>query len=63
MDKQQFTNEAIGNLSKKISELKKQGASGEQIQGAVFDMLSELGIKIPLDKLPENLRGGQKDNG
>ncbi|WP_026560763.1 hypothetical protein [Bacillus sp. J37] len=62
MEKQQFTNEAIGNLSKKIAELKKQGASGDQIQGAVFEMLRELGINIPLDKLPENFRAVKDEN-
>ncbi|WP_078431234.1 hypothetical protein [Metabacillus halosaccharovorans] len=62
MEKQQFTNEAIGNLSKKIAELKKQGASGDKIQGAVFDMLRELGINIPLEKLPENFRGEKDQN-
>ncbi|MCM3440618.1 hypothetical protein AB3Z07_15675 [Metabacillus halosaccharovorans] len=62
MEKQQFTNEAISNLSKKIAELKKQGASGDQIQGAVFDMLRELGINIPLDKIPENFRAEKKQN-
>ncbi len=60
MDKQKFTNEVIGNMSKRIAGLKKQGATGEQIQGAVFEMLRELGIKIPLDKLPENFRRGNK---
>lgn len=62
MEKQQFTNEAISNLSKKIAELKKQGASGDQIQGAVFDMLRELGINIPLDKIPENFRAEKEQN-
>lgn len=61
MDNQKM-NEAIGNLSSKISELKKQGASGEQIQSAVFEMLGNLGINIPLDKISENLNVRNKNN-
>jgi hypothetical protein len=61
MDNQKM-NEAIGNLSSKIADLKKQGASGQEIQGAVFEMLQGLGLNIPLDKMTQNMNGGNKND-
>lgn len=56
-------NQAIENLSKKIKKLKKQGANGEEIQAAVFDMFKELGLNIPIDKISEQLKGMNKNDG
>ncbi|MCM3163876.1 hypothetical protein KDJ21_015695 [Metabacillus litoralis] len=61
MDNQKM-NEAIGSLSSKIADLKKQGASGQEIQGAVFEMLQGLGLNIPLDKITQNMNGGNKND-
>jgi predicted nucleic acid-binding Zn-ribbon protein len=56
-------NQAIENLSKKIKKLKKQGANGEQIQAAVFDMFKELDLNIPMDKIAEQMKGMNKNDG
>lgn len=61
MDNQKM-NEAIGSLSSKIADLKKQGASGQEIQAAVFEMLQGLGLNIPLDKITQNMNGGNKND-
>ncbi|MFD2214436.1 MULTISPECIES: hypothetical protein [Bacillaceae] len=61
MDNQKM-NEAIGSLSSKIADLKKEGASGQEIQAAVFEMLQGLGLNIPLDKITQNMNGGNKNN-
>ncbi|UGB29070.1 hypothetical protein [Metabacillus sp. B2-18] len=61
MDNQKM-NEAIGSLSSKIADLKKEGASGQDIQAAVFEMLQGLGLNIPLDKITQNMNGGNKNN-
>ncbi|APH04767.1 hypothetical protein [Bacillus weihaiensis] len=56
-------NEAVGSLSQRIKELKANGASSEEIQAAVFEMIDSLGINIPLDKISEKMKGLDKSNG
>jgi hypothetical protein len=51
-------NQRIGNLAKKIKKLKQQGANGEDIQAAVFDMFKDLGLNIPIDK---KIRATERD--
>ncbi|MBP3950801.1 hypothetical protein [Bacillus suaedae] len=50
---------AIENLSGKIQQLKAEGKSGQDIQGAVFDMLGEMGLNIPPEIL-EKMKGKQQ---
>ena len=51
-------NQGIGNSAKKIKKLKQQGANGEDIQAAVFDMFKDLGLNIPIDK---KIRATERD--
>ncbi|MBM7602185.1 hypothetical protein JOC75_000155 [Metabacillus crassostreae] len=55
-------NEAVSNFSTKIKELKEQGATSNQIQAAVFEMIEGLGIQIPLEKINEKLLTMKNDN-
>ncbi|WP_226666611.1 hypothetical protein [Metabacillus litoralis] len=56
-------NNAAGDLSRKIKELKQNGATSEEIQATVFEMIEGLGIQIPIEKITEKLKGLNKENG